>query len=130
MEAYQHSRNKVYLIQYHLVWCPKRRKPVLVGKVKERLEQIIYDVANKLGIKIIELAINPDHLQLFISAYPTIPVHKIVKRIKGRSSNILRREFPELLKLPSLWTHSYFVSTIGNVSKEAVEKYIQAQKGR
>ncbi|MDK2876429.1 MAG: REP-associated tyrosine transposase [Archaeoglobaceae archaeon] len=83
-----------------------------------------------MGIKIIELAINPDHLQLFISAYPTIPVHKIVKRIKGRSSNILRREFPELLKLPSLWTHSYFVSTIGNVSKEAVEKYIQAQKGR
>jgi len=113
-----------------LVWCPKRRKPVLVGKIKERLEQIIYEVAEELGIKVLELAVNPDHLHLFISAYPTIPVHKIVKRIKGRSSRILRQEFPELLKLPSLWTHSYFVATIGNVSKETIEKYIEAQKGR
>jgi putative transposase len=129
VKAYQHSRNKVFLIQYHLVWCPKRRKPVLVGKVKERLEQIIYQVADELGIKILELAINPDHIHLFISAYPTISVHKIVRRIKSRSSNILRKEFPELLKLPSLWTHSYYVSTIGTVSKEAIEKYIEAQKG-
>jgi len=130
MSNYQHSRNKVYLIQYHLVWCPKRRKPVLVGKIKERLEQIIYEVAEELGIKVLELTVNPDHLHLFISAYPTIPVHKIVRRIKGRTSRILRQEFPELLKLPSLWTHSYFVATIGNVSKETIEKYIEAQKGR
>jgi putative transposase len=121
VKAYQHSRNKV--------WCPKRRKPVLVGEVKERLEQIIRQVADELGIKVLEAAINPDHVHLFISAYPTIPVHKIVKRIKGRSSNILRKEFPELLRLPSLWTHSYYVSTIGTVSKEVVEKYIEAQKG-
>jgi len=93
VQSHLHSRNKVFLIQYHLVWCPKRRKSVLVGKVKERLEQIIYQVADELGIKV--LAINPDHL--FISAYPTIPVHKIVRRIKGRSSNVLRKEFPELL---------------------------------
>jgi putative transposase len=129
MKTHQRSRSRVFLIQYHLVWCPKRRKPVLVGKVKERLEQIIRQVADELGIKVLELTINPDHVHLLISAYPTIPVHKIVKRIKGRSSNILRREFPELLKLPSLWTHSYYVSTIGTVSKEAVEKYIEAQKG-
>ena len=129
MKAYQHSRSKVFLIQYHLVWCSKRRKPVLVGKVKERLEQIIYQVADELGIKVLELAINPDHVHLFISAYPTIPVHKIVKRIKGKSSNTLRKEFPELLRLPSLWTHSYYVSTIGAVSKETIEKYIEAQKG-
>jgi len=129
VKTYQHSRNKVFLIQYHLVWCPKRRKPVLVGEVKERLEQIIHQVADELGIKVVELAINPNHIHLFISAYPTIPVHKIVRRIKGRSSYILRKEFPELLKLPSLWTHSYYVSTIGAVSKEAIEKYIEAQKG-
>jgi putative transposase len=125
----QRSRNKVFLIQYHLVWCPKRRKPVLVGEVKERLEQIIYQVADELGIKVLEVAINPDNVHLSISAYPTIPVHKIVKRIKGISSNVLRKEFPELLKLPSLWTHSYYVSTIGAVSKETIEEYIEAQKG-
>jgi putative transposase len=129
VDTYQHSRNKVFLIQYHIVWCSKRRKPVLVGKIKDRLEQIIHQVADELGIRVLELAINPDHVHLFVSAYPTIPVHKIVRRIKGRSSNVLRREFPELLKLPSLWTYSYFVSTIGAVSKETIEKYIQAQKG-
>jgi putative transposase len=112
-----------------LVWCPKRRKPVLAGKVKERLERVIHQFADELGVKVLELAINPDHVHLFISAYPTIPVHKIVRRIKGRSSNILRREFPELLKLPSLWTNSYYVSTIGAVSKETIEKYVEAQRG-
>lgn len=77
---------------------------------------------------VLEPAINPDHVHLLISAYPTMPTHKIVRRIKGRSSNILRREFPELLKLPSLWTHNY-VSTVGAVSRETIEKYIEAQKG-
>jgi len=129
VEAYQRSGNRVFLIQYHLVWCPKRRKPVLAGKVKERLERVIHQFADELGVKVLELAINPDHVHLFISAYPTIPVHKIVRRIKGRSSNILRREFPELLKLPSLWTNSYYVSTIGAVSKETIEKYVEAQRG-
>ena len=100
-----------------------------MGEVKDRLEQIIRQVADELGVEVLELSINPNHIHLLISAYPTIPVHKIVGRIKGRSSNILVREFPELLKLPSLWTHSYYVSTIGAASKEAVEKYIEAQKG-
>jgi len=66
---------------------------------------------------------------LFISAYPTIPIHRIVGRINGRGSNILRRKFPELLKLPSLWIHSYYVSTVGAVSKEIIERYIEAQRG-
>jgi putative transposase len=82
-----------------------------------------------LGFKVLELAINPDHIHLFISAYPTIPVHKIMKRINGGSSNIFRREFLELLRLPSLWMYSYHVSTIGAISKENIEKYIEAQKG-
>jgi putative transposase len=94
-----------------------------VGEVKERFEQIIRQIADELGIKV--LAINTDHAHPFISAYPTM--HKIVKRIKDGSSNILRKEFPEPLKLLSLWTHSYYASTI--VSKEAIEKYIGAQKG-
>ena len=100
-----------------------------MGEVKDRLEQIIRKVAEEIGIKVLELSINPNHVNLLISAYPTIAVHKIVRRIKGRISNILRREFHELLKLPSLWTRSYYVSTIGAVSREDVEKYIEAQKG-
>jgi putative transposase len=79
-----------------------------------------------LEINVLELAINPDHIHLLISAYPTIPAHKIMRIIKGGISNILRGEFPELLKLPSLWTHSHHVSTIGAISKETIEKYIEA----
>jgi len=124
---YKHSRSQVYLINYHLIWAPKRRKPVLVGKVKERLAQVLKEVAEESGVDILNLTIQPDHLHLFVSAYPQLPVHKIVKAFKGRSSNILRKEFPELLKLPSLWTHSYFVSTAGNVSAETIQKYIEAQ---
>ncbi len=124
---YKHSRNQVYLINYHLIWCPKRRKPVLIGKIKDRLKTIIGEVAQEKGIEILALEIQPDHLHLFISAYPSIAIHKLVKAFKGRSSHFLRREFPHLLKIPSLWTHSYFVSTAGNVSNRAIQKYIEAQ---
>jgi putative transposase len=124
---YKHSKHHIYLLNYHLIWCPKRRKKVLVNKVKDRLKQIIEKKADDLNIEIIAFEIMPDHIHIFISSYPTIPVHKIVKEFKGVSSNILRKEFPYLLKMPSLWTHSYFVSTTGNVSSETIKKYIEAQ---
>lgn len=98
-----------------------------MGEIKERLEQIIKEVAEEKEITILALVVNPDHVHLFVSADPMIPAHKIVKAFKGRSSRFLRREFPELLKLPSLWTRSYFVSTAGNVSSETIKRYIEEQ---
>jgi putative transposase len=89
--------------------------------------QIIKDKSIQMGVKIIAFEIMPDHVHIFVSASPNISVHKIVKNFKGISSNILRKEFPHLLKLPSLWTHSYFVSTAGNVSNETIRRYIEAQ---
>ena len=124
---YEHSRNQVYLLNYHLVWCPKRRRSVLIGDIKTRLTQILAEVAAEKRVKILALEIMPDHLHLFVSCYPQMVIHKLVKAFKGRSSNILRREFPSLLRLPSLWTNSYFVSTAGNVSSETIRKYIEAQ---
>jgi len=124
---YKHSRNKVFLINYHLIWCPKRRKKVLVGDIKIRLEQIINEVAKEKNIEILALEIMPDHLHLFVSSHPNILIHNLIKAFKGRSSNLLRKEYPELLKLPSLWTRSYFVSTAGNVSSDTIKKYIQEQ---
>ncbi len=124
---YQHSRNQVYLLNYHFVWCPKRRRKVLVGSVEQRLRGILEQVAMEKQVKILALEIQPDHLHLFVSCSPQMVVHKMVKSFKGRSSNILRKEFPPLLRLPSLWTNSYFVSTAGNVSSETIRKYIEAQ---
>lgn len=128
--SYQHTRAQVYLINYHLMWCPKRRRPILVGKVKYRLEQVIHEIAKEMGVEVLNLAVNPDQLHLFVSAYPQLSVHKIVKRFKGHTSHILRKEFPEVLKLPSLWTHSYFVSTAVHVSAKTIQEYIQRQSKR
>ena len=125
--GYEHSRNQVYLMNLHFVWCPKRRKNVLVGNVAKRLREILEQVAKEKQVKILALEIQPDHLHLFVSISPQMVTHKLVKAFKGRSSNILRKEFPSLLKLPALWTNSYFVSTAGNVSSETIRKYIEAQ---
>ena len=124
---YKSNSRQTYLINYHLVWCPKRRKKILVGEIKDRLEQLIKQVANEKKVEIIAIEVMPDHLHLFVSTYPQLEIHKLVKAFKGRSSNILRKEFPELLKIPSLWTRSYFVSTAGNVSSETIQKYIENQ---
>lgn len=125
---YQHSANQVYLINYHIIWCPKRRRPVLVNGIRDRLESILREVANEKKVGILSLEIKPDHLHIFVSCYPQLAVHKLVKAFKGKSSFYLRREFPSLLKLPSLWTNSYFVSTAGNISNETIQRYIEAQK--
>ena len=77
--GYQHARAQVYLINYHLMWCLKRRRAILVGKMKHRLEQIIRETAKEMHVEVLDLAVNPDHLHPFISAYPQLPVHKIVK---------------------------------------------------
>lgn len=124
---YEHSRNQVYLMNLHFVWCPKRRKKVLVGSVAKRLGGILEQVAKEKQVKILALEIQPDHLHLFVSISPQMVTHKLVKAFKGRSSNLLRNEFPSLRKLPALWTNSYFVSTAGNVSSETIRKYIEAQ---
>lgn len=124
---YNRSNKSVHLINYHIVWCPKYRRKLLVGKLKTRLEEIIKDVAYEKRCKIIALEVMPDHVHLFVSSEPNIAPFSILKALKGRSSNLLRKEFPDLRKMPSLWTRSYFVSSAGNASSETVQKYIENQ---
>jgi len=125
--SYRRTRHAVYLCNYHFVWVPKRRKSVLVGAVKERFEELVRRVADEEGWEILALETKPDHVHLFVSVQPYWSPHRVLRRIKGRTSRVLRREFPELLKLPSLWTRSYFVSTAGHVSSETIRKYIEGQ---
>ncbi len=123
------SNHAVYQVNYHLVWIPKRRKKVLVGDVAKRLHEICEAVVQEHGWAILNLAIKPDHVHLFVEATTKESPHEIVRAFKGRSSRILRQEFPHLLKLPSLWTHSYLCRTAGNVSATIIEQYIQGQRG-
>ena len=125
--GYIHEQHTVHLMIYHIIWCSKRRRKILVGHVHDRLKQIIEEVVHENGWQIIELAIQPDHVHLFLRSNPyTLPTD-IARLIKGRSSHELRKEFPHLLKMPSLWTRSAFYSTAGNVSSEIIQKYIEKQ---
>src|SRR2546423_13026556 len=126
-EKYIHEQHAVHHILYHIIFCPKRRRKVLVGEVADRLKQIIEEVSKEQGWEIIELAIQPDHVHLFIQANPyTLPTD-IARLIKGRSSHDLREEFAHLKRMPSLWTRSTFYSTVGNVSAEIIDQYIERQ---
>jgi putative transposase len=129
-KEYRHKTSSISLIHYHLICCPKRRRRVLVNVLQVRLDVLIQEVAAELDCRVLALEIMPDHLCLFLSAPPTLAPNQIVRRIKGRSSRILRQEFPHLLRLLSLWTRSYFVSTAGNVSSQAIERYIVEQRTR
>jgi putative transposase len=126
---YQRDEHHVHLIVYHLLWCPRRRKPVLVGNLGERCQSLIEQKCQDKGWQILTLAIQPDHLHLFVRCFPSTSAADVVKECKGITSFVLRKEFPELLKLPSLWTRSYFASTAGNISQETIQKYIDAQRG-
>ncbi len=126
-QQYRHSRHSISLMNFHFVWIPRRRKKVLVGEVAARLEEVINDVTADLNLNILAMEIMPDHVHLFVSCPPNIAADQIMFRIKGRSSRILRQEFPHLLKMPSMWTRSYFVSTAGNVSTETIKRYIAEQ---
>jgi len=124
---YQHAKTKVFLVNYHIIFCPKRRKKVLVGELRERLIALFDQVACEHEWRILVIEVMPDHVHLFVSVDPDISPNSVVRVFKGRSSRILREEFPALLALPSLWTRSYFISTAGNVSSAAIQKYIENQ---
>ncbi|MFC5775561.1 IS200/IS605 family transposase [Ectobacillus antri] len=127
----QSNSNITFDCKYHVVFCPKYRKKVLVNPVDIRLKELFVEKANGLQADILEVEIMPDHCHLLISCDPQYGIHKIVKQLKGYSSRILRTEFPHLKsRLPSLWTNSYFVATVGSVTLEVVKQYVLTQKER
>jgi putative transposase len=126
---YRSNNNVVYSCKYHVVFCPKYRRPVLVDGVDERFKQIAREVASELGFEIMEMEVMPDHVHMLLEVDPQLGIHRAVKRIKGRTSHDLREEFPWLRsRIPSLWTNSYFVSTVGGAPLAAVKRYIESQK--
>lgn len=126
-QSYRQTNTTVSLINYHFIWIPRRRKKVLVGVVQTRVTELIYEKASELDCKVVSLAVEPEHIHLFLNCSPDLAPKQIMHRIKGYSSYVLRKEFPHLKKMPSMWTRSYFVSTAGNVFSSTIEKYIAAQ---
>ena len=128
-DEYVHKQGLVYKNQFHVVFCPKYRRPVLVDGVDVRLKEILLEKAAELDVKILSIEIMPDHVHLFISFDPRLMLHKIIKILKGASARILREEFPSLKsRLPSMWTRSYFSCSVGHIGEAAVRRYIEEQK--
>lgn len=123
------NNNVVYSCHYHVVFCPKYRRKVLDDRVGERFKEIVRKVAQDNGFDIEEMEVMPDHVHLLLDVDPQFGVHRAVKRIKGATSRALRDEFPELRRrIPTLWTNSYFVSTVGGAPVAVVKRYIEMQK--
>ena len=115
MSEYKSNNNIVYCCKYHVIWVVKYRRPVLTEKIEARLKQILLEIAGEINVEIDEMEVEEcNHIHLLVSVDPQFGIHKAVKRFKGVSSRYLRQEFPELKsRLPTLWTNSYFVATIG-----------------
>ena len=123
------SATAVYNLSYHLIWCPKYRRPVLVEDVHNRLLELIIQKAKEIDVEIVEANIMPDHVHLFVRTKPIHQPQFVVGQIKGYTSRVLRKEFPKLKsRLPTLWTRSYYVDSIGKLNEYTIRKYIEEQK--
>lgn len=128
---YRQTKTTTSLIHYHFVFCPRyRRKVFLIPGLETRFKELVQEVCEEHEMEILAMECHKDHVHLFLSALPQFSIPEIMQTIKGKTSHVLRAEFPELAKMPSLWTRSYFVSTAGNVSSKTIEWYVNTQKTR
>ena len=123
------NQNVRYDCTYHVVWCPKYRRPVISDEIGDRFKAIAAEVVAEHSATIVEIETMPDHVHLLVEVDPQYGIHRLVKQIKGRSSRLLRDEFPELRRrLPTLWTNSYFVATVGGAPLDVVKQYVADQR--
>ena len=129
--AYRTTETTVYCCRYHVIFCPKYRRKVLREPIADRFKEVVLSMQEDNNFAVLEMEVMPDHVHLLLDVDPTIGINVIVSRIKGRTSNVLNKEFPELThRLPTLWTRSKFIATVGSVSLDVVKQYIENQKGK
>jgi putative transposase len=130
-KRYQINAGSVFSLKYHLVWCPKYRRSVLVGEVADRLKELLKEKAGDMKAIIHTLEVMPDHVHLFVESDPTQAPARIAAQFKGYTSRVLRTEFPSLRsRLPTLWSRSYYIASVGSVTAAAIQHYIESQKGK
>ena len=128
---YRKTKTTVSLINYHFVFCPRyRRKIFNIPGVAESFKALTAAQCRRLGIEVLAMECHIDHAYLFLSYLPTLSPSDIMHQLKGATSFALREEFPQVEKMPSLWTRSFFVSTEGNVSSDTIKWYVDTQKTR
>lgn len=128
---YRKTKTTISLINYHFIFCPRYRRKIFdIPKVEDRFKDLVNSICEEMEIEIIAIECDKDHTHMFLNCLPSMSPADIMQQIKGYTSKILREEFKELSKMPSLWTRSYFVSTAGNVCSETIKRYVESQKTR
>lgn len=127
---YRKTGNRVHNLNLHIVFCPKYRRKCLIGDIAKRCEELLREKCVELDCEVSALEIMPDHVHLFVAVTPDLAPNHLIAQVKGYTSRVLRQEFPHLLKMPSLWTRSYYVGAVGHVSQTVVQAYIENQKGK
>ena len=129
MQAVTTNRNIAYRCTYHVVWCTKYRRKVLAPPADTRLREIVQAVADEHRCLLRQIEVMQDHVHILCDVDPQFGVHRLVRLMKGRSSRLLRQEFKPLrTRLPTLWTNSYFVATVGGAPLKMIKHYIEQQK--
>jgi len=128
-KEYRSDKHLVFSCQYHVIFCPKYRRSVLVGEIEQRLKELILEKQEEYGYVVLDMEVMPDHVHLVLDVNPKVGIYRVVSKIKGYTSNQLRKEFPSLKKkIPTLWTLSRFIASVGSVTLDVVKQYIEEQK--
>ena len=132
-EQYPSTSHCKYLIQYHIIWCPKFRFSILKGNAEDTFKQILKKICDDYNYRIKSLEVMPDHIHIFVDVPQTVAPCDVVRTLKSISAIELFKVFPQLKKFyarsGALWTRGYFISTVGHISKATVIRYIEEQKG-
>ncbi len=130
-KKYKSNHSLVYSCQYHVIFCPKYRRKVLINGVDARLKELILEKQEQYGYEVLDMEIMSEHVHLLLDVNPQTGVMKVISQIKGYTAHELRKQFPWLKsRLPCMWTRSKFISTVGAVTPDVVKKYIEDQKGK
>ena len=128
---YKRTNTTVSMLNYHFVFCPRyRRKIFRIDGLEERFKESVLQICAQNQIDAVAMACHLDHVHLFLSALPKYSPADIMRIVKGNTSRVLLSEFSDILRSPTVWTRSYFVSTAGNVSSETIRRYVENQKTR
>lgn len=124
----EYTAGAAHSLGYHVIWCPKYRKNVLIGGIAERLKELLRTKAAENGWSVEALEVMPDHVHIFVRCPPLASPSYIANQFKGFTSHTLRKEFPHLRTLlPTLWSKSYYIATVGEVFEDVTKRYINEQ---
>ena len=130
-DEYKRTNTTVSMLNYHFVFCPRyRRKIFLIDGLEDRFKESVLQICEQNQIEVLAMECHVDHVHLFLSALPKYSPADIMRIVKGNTSRVLLSEFSDILRSPTVWTRSYFVSTAGNVSSETIRRYVETQKTR